>query len=153
MSEIVVLDPGEVAAERIEVDITGWVNQQGIDWGDAQIEAYMADAQRGSLPVDFRMPNRQIQIPLLLLDRNGTTFDAIRSQVQAKCALIHREGGWIKRQIADTPLYADVINATLKLGGGTLAAFQLVDADAMLTLEAIPDFYGDEEELVVEVAP
>lgn len=149
-SESVVLDPAEVAIDREAVDITGWVNKDGIDWGDAQIESYMAEAQRGQIPVDYRMPNRQIQIPLLLLERDETTFAAIRGKVQAKAALFQREGGWIKRTIGETPVFADVVGATLRLGGGSLQAWQFADGDAVLTLEAIPDWYAAEAEMSAE---
>ncbi len=48
------------------------------------------------------------------------------------------------RQVGSTPLYLDVMNATLHLGGSQLAAYRDLDTDAVLTLECIPDFYGAE---------
>lgn len=144
MAELVVLDPSEVATGRTELDITEFIGETGPDWGDAAIEQYLADAHRGQLPVDFRVPNRTITIPLTVRSSIDYTFEQLRTAVQAKAALFQREGGWIKRQTAVGPVYADIVGATLKLGGGTLQAFGFVDADAVLTLEAIPDFYGDE---------
>jgi predicted transcriptional regulator len=64
MAETIVLDPAAVATSRTSVDITAFVSSEGIDWGDAAIEAYMADAERGSTVVDFRIPNRIVTIPL-----------------------------------------------------------------------------------------
>ena len=58
--------------------------------------------------------------------------------------MLQREGGWIMRQVDSTPLYADIQNATLHLGGAWLQAYQGADIDAVLTLETTPDWYGNE---------
>jgi hypothetical protein len=138
----IVLDPSEVAVDRVELALnTGAINvgPEGPDWGDAQIEQYLAEAARGQVPVDFRIPNRIITIPLLLGADGPDDFAAARRQLQAKVALFQHRGGWIKR---GDGLYADIVNATLKLPDrrGHLG----VESDVVLTLEAIPDFYGDE---------
>lgn len=141
-----VLDPSEVAAARTEFPLnTGAmrVGEGGPDWGDAQISAYMAEAARGELPVDFRIPNRQIKIFLVVGANGPADFDTQRRYLQAKVGLIQREGGWLKRQDpGGDPVYLDVVNATLNLPDvyGHLG----VEANVVLTLEAIPDFYGDE---------
>lgn len=148
MPEFIVLDPQEVATARTEVDITPWVSAEGIDWGDAEIAAYMADQARGSSPVDFRVPNRMITVPLALKASGGTTFAQARSNVQAKAALFQQEGGWIKRlSSSGGTVFADVVNATLKLSGSWLQAHRSADVEASLVLEAIPDFYGAEIQL------
>lgn len=132
---------------RAELDLTDLIGDVGPDWGDAEIEAYMAEASRGQLPVDFRMPNRQIQIPLVLRDLSDMTFEEARQSVQAKVGLFQREGGWLKRQTGAGHWYADIVNASLKLGGGSAQALLGIDADAVLTFETLPDFYGDEIQL------
>lgn len=147
MAETVILDPAAVATGRTELDITGLVNEQGIDFGDAAIEQYVAEVQRGQLPVDFRVPNRHIEIPLLVFSRTGMTFEQARQKVQAKVALFQRHGGWVSRQTAAGKWYADIVGATLKLGGSRAQALWGIDADAMLTLETLPDWYGDEVQL------
>lgn len=145
MGELLVLDPAEVAEDRVEVDLTTFVGPDGPDFGDAAIEAAMAQAGKyGQSPVDFTIPNRTITIPLALIERNGTSFEDIRRKVQAKAALFQREGGWIKRETALGTVYADVVNATVKLGAKNLAAWGYADVDAVLTLECLPDWYGDE---------
>ena len=144
MTETIVLDPTAVSGVRTQLDITSWVKADGVNWGDAAITAYMADAQIGSLPVDYRIPNRVIQIPLVLKNVGGTTFAAIRTSLQKKIGLFHREGGWIMRQVGATPLYADVVDATLHLGGSWMQAYQSADIDATLQLQCRPDWYGDE---------
>ena len=148
MAEQIVLDPSEVATSRSAFDITPWVKADGINWGDSAIAVYAAEAQRGEIPVDYRVPNRTITIPLVLKDVGGTAFETVRGSVQAKAALLQREGGFIKRITSSGgTVYADVTNATLRLGGGWSQAYRDYDIDGELVLEAIPDFYGDEEDL------
>lgn len=148
MSYTVILDPSAVATGRRELDLNSGpirVAQAGIDWGDAAITAFMADQQRyGSAPVEFRIPNRMVTIPLGLGMDDSDSEETVRSQLQQKVALLQREGGWLLRQTGSGPaMYADVVNATLHLpdvwgdGGG-------VEPDVVLTLECLPDFYGDE---------
>lgn len=144
MAEMITLDPSAVATNRTQVDITSYVDADGVDWGDAAIAAYMADGSIGSSPVDFRIPNRQITIPLNLRDLGATSFAQIRTNIQSKVALFHAEGGWLMRLVNGTPYYADIVDATLHLGGSWLQAYRSIDVDAVLRLECIPDWYGDE---------
>lgn len=144
MAELLILDPAAVATDRAELDITPFVGPDGPDFGDAQIEAYLAERERGQVPIDHRVPNRQIVIPLMLTDRDGTSFADIRRRIQAKVGLFQAEGGWVARESAEGPVYADVVNASLKLGARNTAAWGFADADAVLTLECLPEWYGDE---------
>jgi hypothetical protein len=141
-----VIDPSEVAVEREEFELHLGdlrVGEGGPDWGQAAIVAAMAEAARGELPVDFRIPNRQITIPLLLGAAGGADFDTQRRYLQAKVALIQREGGWLKRQDpGKNPVYLDLVNAVLTLPDRY--GHTNLEADVVLTLEALPDFYGDE---------
>jgi hypothetical protein len=143
----IVLDPDEVAVDRVALALNVGpirVAPPGPDWGDAAISAYMADQLVGSTAVDYRIPNRQVRIPLVLGADGPSEFDTQRLYLQGKVALIQREGGWLKR---GGGLYADVVNATLAMPDqyGYLG----VEADVVLTLECLPDFYGDEVELTV----
>lgn len=153
MGETIVLDPAEVATNRAELDITPWMTDKGVDWGDAAISAYLADQSYGSSPVDYRLPNRTVKIPLVFRTKTEADFQTIRSRIQRKVALLQREGGWVARRGTWTPtqdpqnLYCDVVNATLHLGGDWMQAFRDIDIDASLELECLPDFYGDEETL------
>jgi hypothetical protein len=148
MAELLVLDPGEVADDdRTELDITKFVGPEGPDFGEAVIEQVLADVQFGSVPIDQRIPLREIHIPLILAAGDGFTFEEIRSAVQAKAALFQQEGGWLKRETAIGMLFADVISASLHLGASSVAAWGFADADAVLNITAIPDFYELEEEL------
>lgn len=133
---------------RSQLDITPWVDADGINWGDAQIQATLADQLVGSTPVDFTIPARQAQIPLNLMTKGGTTFAAIRSAVQAKVGLFQQKGGRIARVISGGgTVYADITNAALHLSGSWLQANREADVEATLTLDAVPDFYAAEEAL------
>lgn len=146
MAVAIVLDPSEVAGTRTQVTISNWASNE-VDWGDAAIEAYMSDAARGNVPVDYRVPNRMISIPLRLRTVGATTFDTIRSQIQAKVGLFQREGGWLKRTSTLGDVFADVVNATLHLGGSGFLETRLMDIEAVLTLECLPDWYQAEVDL------
>ncbi|HYJ21484.1 MAG TPA: hypothetical protein VEW07_05605, partial [Solirubrobacterales bacterium] len=150
--ERVVLNPSEVAVEdRIEIDLHSGATQigkEGVDWGQFEIDAYMAKGSMGSKPIDADWPNRVITIPLLL----GVSgdFDAARIAIQAEVGRIKEEGGTLKREIiggsygeAGKHVFADIVKATLKLSGGTEQASIGLDVDAELILETLPDFYGD----------
>lgn len=149
MAETLVLDPGAVATSRTAVDITPWMTDEGVDWGDGAIEAYLADGAIGASPVDYRLPNRQISVPMKLMARGTVTFETIRRQLQSKVALFQKEGGWISRVTpAGGTVFADVVNASLVLGGDWMqantTAAQRADVRVELKMEVSPDFYGSE---------
>lgn len=144
MAETITLDPAAVATSRTALDLTPFISVEGVDWGDAQITQYLADGMYGGDPVDYKVPNRQVTIPLKLMARGTATFEQSRRWVQAKAALFQREGGWLSRVTGAGTLYADVVNASLKLGGDWLQASKSADIDAMLSLELKPDWYGAE---------
>lgn len=146
MAERITLDPSEVATDRTELDITSWINQEGIDWGDAEISAFMSEQQRGETPIDYRVPNRTVEIPLTFQARGTTTANTARAELQHKLSLFQREGGWLKRITAfGGTVYADVVNATFHATSVSgLESREQIDIDAHATLECIPDFYGDE---------
>lgn len=146
MSEVVI-DPVEVATGRTElvlhqnIDNPIRIGPDGPDWGEAAIQAYMSEQRVGEVPVDYRIPNRQVRIPLLLGASGAAGFAAARTQLQQKVGLLWSEGGWLAR---DT-LYADVVNASLVLPD--VLGLYSVEADVILTLECLPDFYGVEVEI------
>jgi hypothetical protein len=148
VAETIVLDPAEEAEGRVEFDITSFIGRDGVDWGDAAIEAHMAKLHMGAIPVDHDVPPRAITIALALKDRGAVDFETARERFQAKAARFQQEGGWLKRVTrAGRTVFADVTSATLKLGGGWGQAHRGYDTDAVLTLEALPDFYEAEEQL------
>jgi hypothetical protein len=147
VAETIVLDPAAVATSRTSVDITAFVSSEGIDWGDAAITAYQAEGERGSLPVDFTYPNRIVVIPLKLQTRGATSFNTIRRNLQAKVGQFQQEGGWMSRTTSVGTVYGDVVSATLRLGGDWYQANKDYDANAILTLEVVPDWYGAEVSL------
>lgn len=149
--ESIVLDPSEVAdADRTELDLHSadgsmLIAESGPEWGDAALQLYKAQQAWGESVVDGWAPNRQVVIPLVVGGSNAAGFAAARLALQAKVARFQAEGGWLKRTLKDgTKLYLDIVAAELKLGGGTAQALWDIDADAVLTLDCKPDFYGDE---------
>lgn len=144
MSELIKLDPVEIAEDRTELEITSWVKAEGIDWGDAEIDAYMADHAIGSSPVDYRLPNRKVDLPLTLRTVGTVTYSTIRTKLQEKVARLQQESGWASRVSDGTALFMDVENATLHLGGSwmTVRGAAPTDIDATLSLDVLPDFYA-----------
>lgn len=139
-----VIDPSEVAESRTELDLNAapiTVKVDGIDWGDAEIQTYMAEQARGESPVDIRFPNRTITIPLILNADDSVSYNTARANLQAKVGLLQREGGWLRR---GTGLYADIVNATLNIPDSWMQLAKYANVDVVLTLTALPDFYGDE---------
>jgi len=145
MAERVILDPSEVATGRTEFDITPWVRE--VDWGDGDVEGYRSSGLYGDNVIDFRVPNRVVNIPLVVTARGGTAFSTVRSMLQQKAALYQREGGWVKRVTSAGTFFADVQLSGLKFSGGWLQANKDADVDATLSLECSPDFYGAESQL------
>lgn len=144
-------------ASRIPLDInnSGYleIDQKGIDWGDAAVSAYEADTLVGSVSVGSRTPNRVVRIPLILSDsisaltHDQSSEEVARAMLTQKVALLQREGGCLLRQRgAGSRMYADVETATLGLPDvyGETGA---IEPDVVLTLECLPDFYGDEFQL------
>jgi len=136
------------------LDISHVIDAEGADYGDAEIAQYLADQARGSTPVDFRVPNRQIVLPLNLRLVGGVSHDTMRSNLQKKVARIQQEGGWIRRTTTSGTLFADVVNASLSFGGSWMQSRvnNRVDTEAELRLECIPDWYGPEVTLPVRTS-
>lgn len=151
MKEQITLDPSEVSGDRVEVALHGGafnLAEAGPLWGDALVEAAMAAGEYGSVPIDFTVPNRIVELPLSIRATRTMSFADARRLLQQKAALLQQDGGWLKREMRDgSKLYLDVIGATLRLGGGSEQALRDFDADAVLLLETLPDWYGDEVEL------
>lgn len=148
--ERLILDPSEKAEGRTELDITPWIDVEGIDWSGGEINAYRAKAQVGESVIAYDFPNRMISVPLMIREQGGTSFATARSYIQAKAALGQREGLIGKRLTAQGgTVYFDIVANGLTLSGDWMQANRGVDTGAELRLEAIPDFY-EPEELIAE---
>lgn len=147
MSIQIVFDPSEGISERTQFDATPWIGVAGIDFGDATVEPYRAQGERGEDVVDTRYTNRMIGMPLVLKGMGGTSFATARSYFQAKAAIWQREGGCVKFVLSSGgTVYSDVVSAALRLSGDFMAVNRDVDVNAELTLECLPDFYEPEVE-------
>lgn len=150
-TETLVLDPTELTT-RTPFDLTPFVSHAGPDYGDAAISQYLAESGRvGQVAIDYTIPNRTITIPLTAQGRGDITFEQLRTAIQRKVGHFQAKGGFLKRttQIGEAnpygeKVYAEIVGATLKLGGSSEQAQYGVDVDAVLTLSVIPDWFGDE---------
>lgn len=150
MAYTVILDPSAVSTGRAQFNInTGGIRVAGagIDWGDAAIEAFLADLKYGSVPVDYRVPNRQVTIPLAIFttEDGATIEETVRRQLSEKVALFHSEGGALQRQrtVSGVPMYADVVDASFHIPD-TWGETGAIEPDINLVPQCLPDFYGDE---------
>lgn len=150
MAERIVLDPSGIDSTRTSLDITPWIGADGVDWGDAGIQTYLAEQVRGETPVDYRVPNREVSAPLVFnTAQGGTTTLQARAKIQAKVALFQREGGAIMR-VTDSggTVYADVVDAGFRATSVPgWASRGSADPGASLSLTCQPDFYGEETTL------
>lgn len=151
--ERILLDPAAVAAPgRVEIDLTAddgpiQVGKDGPQWGESASEPYMADGEYGAIPVDHTRGLRPVEIPLVILDTPSVSFYEARRLAQQWVGLVQQTyKGWLVRELSDgRRIYADVVRATLKLGGDEAQAYGWADANAVLSLETLPDWYEDEE--------
>ncbi len=151
-----VLDPPAVI-DRTLLDLNSGSIQtiggegHGIDWGESAVKTFLAEQQYGEAGTDFRVPNRIITIPLILLGNSRVPATAIaeqeaaRRQLEQKVGTMQREGGVLQRQRAGAePLYCDIVTASLVVPDIWQGA---VEPNVILKLECLPDFYGAEIEL------
>ena len=147
MTETIVLDAAGIAGPHAARHHAG-SPRDGPNWGDAEIQAYIARPAVGSSPVDYRLPNRIINIPLMLRTFGATTFATIRQQppsegrtVPTRGRVDHAAGRRhpaVRRHCQRDP-------ASRRRRGCRHTAS--ADIDAVLTFECIPDWYGDETTL------
>lgn len=151
-ADTITLDPSAVATNRTALELSGPYSITDIDWGNAQMEQYMAARLYGEVPVGGRMPNRTVTITLNIRADEDTGVGTAVKQLQWKVARFQAEGGSIERQLnprvagewgADV-LYGDVVDAQLSLPAGWMAQRQEAILGAQLVLSCLPDFYGAE---------
>lgn len=144
----VVLDPVAIDPTRAQLNINdasvgimigGTSSGQGPDWGDSEITAY--ESQQGSYGntvSDFVYPNRTVTIPL------GVMSEEAFSYLRMKVGLFQREGGSIlRRRLGGDAAYLDVVKASLVAPDNWLETAG-IEPNVTLTLETLPDWYGDE---------
>lgn len=146
-----ILDPAETAFPgRTELELyTGplTVRADGIDWGDTEVEQYMAQAEYGDSSVDFRIPNRTITLPLVMQTTTGvgaTTMIQAMANLQSKVARLATEGGSFKRTRKTMKFFGDIVNATATFPDTWTGENRNFESEGQLVLECLPDFYGEE---------
>src|SRR5262245_39138910 len=108
-NERIILDPAEAISGRTELDISPWLGDEGIDWGDDAVEMSMAELTRGAIPIDFTIPNREVNGSFRFYQTlGGTTIYQARGNIEHKIALWQKEGGVLKRIMNNGSIvYAD----------------------------------------------
>jgi hypothetical protein len=149
----VTLDPASAISSRSELNLNSGaiqVSQDGIDWGEAQIKAFLAEQLYGETLAEYRVPNRVVTIPLGLgMGGVPEHQEESRRKLSEKVALLQRQGGVLMRQReGGVPMYADVMTATLTMPD-KWGETGYVEPGVTLKLECLPDFYGEEIELDV----
>lgn len=146
----IILDPAEVAySGRTEVALMGSgleVAKDGLDFGDAEFKQFLAEGEYGSRPIDGIWPSVTVKIPLILSAAGGVSFDDWRVKLEHKVVDFNLGGGGqIKRVLpSGRYAYADITGAKLHLGAGWSAENIDFDREALLELQRLPDWYGDE---------
>lgn len=149
-NEQIILDPPEISTGRVALDITEWVALEGFNWGDAEVAAYVSEQMRGAIPIDYRVPPRNVVGPLMLAEpKSGVTAQEFRAKLQAKVALFQDEGGWLKRVTHNGGVvFADIVDAKLHATSVSgLESWRGWDMASRIELTLIPDFYEIEQEI------
>jgi hypothetical protein len=113
---------------------------RGINWGTAEAKQYEAETRYGQVPADWRLPNRVIEIPLLLGAGRETSEqeeEEARRLLSERVGLLQREGGVLLRQrqgtvvnLVPTPTFTYGIRNWMEHdinkggGGATLTIFE-----------------------------
>jgi hypothetical protein len=146
------LDPVEIATGRTPLDLNSGLirtDAAGIGWPVLTPTTYEAEQQKyGSSVVEFRVPNAQVTIPLMVGDGTSGGFEQGLGQLREKVGLLIREGGWLGRSSSAGNLYADIVSAQLTLPDvwGEAAGRE---PNVQLVVECLPDFYSDPVDLDV----
>lgn len=107
-SETLVLDPAEFAPDREELalDELGLrVHEEGVDWGESQVQLQLTRAQVGDVVTDRHLEPVQVSVPLVVLDDPGAmpVADALY-RLQQKVGIFQaneREPNWVRRDFDD----------------------------------------------------
>ena len=145
-----VLEPAEVSLPgRVELPLTSGglsVAEQGLDLGTQEVTPYEAEGSVGKSVIDHRLENRLIHVPLIIRATEETSFDDWRERLQAAVSVINNGGGgWLRRTFASgRKVYVDIETAKAHFSSNRDTEVGDFDHEAILELNALPDFYGAE---------
>lgn len=146
-----ILGPSELEPSGVpELSLSGYVEgievfHQGLDLGDQEVKAFFSEGEFGSRPIDHIWPQRSMKVPLVVKPTDSLTFDQVRSRLQAMVAQINDGGARLKRILpSGAYAYADLVEAKLRLSASWSAENRDFDREALLELQAVPDWYGAE---------
>jgi hypothetical protein len=150
----VTLDPEYAISGRTPLSLNAngiSVEGTGVDWGESSAVPFSSISRYGEPVEETRYPNRVVTIPLALgTEAAGMEAqeEEARAKLQAKVALLQRQGGVLERKReTGPPVYADIINASLVIPDQYGGEGGSIEPKAVLTLTCLPDFYGTEQTL------
>jgi hypothetical protein len=153
--ETCVLDPVEFSVNREELalDQLGLeVRAEGVDWGEAAIEAQMVRQAEGETSSNGHRAGVQIRIPLRVKAEGSVSLAQISLALQQKVGTIQDKGGWIRRDFDEEGGFAGsigykILRHTMAISGldGWLFAHNQDAPDVVLTATRAPIGYSTEE--------
>lgn len=155
MSESCVLDPVEFIPERVELDLDSLglaVRQEGVDWGEAAIQAQMVRRAEGESSSDGHRGAVQIRIPIRVKAEGAVSLAGAAHKLQQKVGTWQGQGGWVRRDFAGEGGFAgsigyQILRHTAALSGlqGWLFAHRQDVPDVVLTAMRMPIGYRTDE--------
>jgi hypothetical protein len=117
---------------------------RGINWGTAEAKQYEAETRYGQVPADWRLPNRVIEIPLLLGAGRETSEqeeEEARRMLSERVGLLQREGGVLLRQRQGKVVNL-VPTPTFTYGTGSWGRWSINVSAGRATLTAFEGWHG-----------
>lgn len=153
--ESCVLDPVEFIPERVELDLDSLglaVRQEGVDWGEAAIQAQMVRQAEGESSSDGHRGAVQIRIPIRVKAEGAVSLAEAAHKLQQKVGTWQEQGGWARRDFAEEGGFAgsigyQIVRHTAALSGlqGWLFAHRQDVPDVVLTAMRMPIGYRTDE--------
>jgi hypothetical protein len=153
VSERLVCDPPELIEGRAELSLSSLgleVREQGVDWGESQLEVQMARQAIGESVTNRHLNDVEVVIPLRVQAESGINLAEAAYKLQQKVGLWQAEGGWLRRDFDVGGKFAGSVGYRVKKAdlsglGGWLMAHRQSAPDVTLKLLRHPLCYATTE--------
>jgi hypothetical protein len=153
MSERIVLDPAEFIEGRAELSLAELgleVREQGVDFGESQLEIQLARQQIGESASNRHLTNVEMTIPIRVQKEGSVSLAEAAYKLQQKVGMWQAEGGWLRRDFDAEGKFAgsvgyEIVGANLAGLQGWLMAHRQSAPDVTLKLVRKPLCYATEE--------